>query len=60
MGFPDRKKSKQTTEKKCARCGRRIRRYEKYAVIDGKPYCEKCAQAKKDWDFLEFLAMIED
>ncbi len=60
MGFVYQNKTKQAPEKKCGRCGKRIRRYEKYAVIDGKPYCEKCAQAKKDWEFLEFLAMIED
>ena len=60
MGLLDRNKADRTQEKKCRRCGRRIRKYEKYAVIDGKPYCEKCTQAKKDWEFLEFLAMIED
>ena len=60
MGFLDGKQTKQTQEKKCRRCGKRIRKYEKHAVIDGKIYCEKCSQAKFDWDFLEFLAMIED
>ena len=32
----------------------------RHEMIDGKMYCRKCAQAKKDWDFFEWLAMVED
>ena len=45
---------------KCAKCGRRIRKGQKYCVIDRKPYCEKCAKAKKDREFLTMMAMIDD
>ena len=49
-----------TKEGKCCRCGRRIRPKDAFEMIDGKLYCPKCAHAKRDWDFLSFLAMVED
>ena len=45
---------------KCVKCGRRIRKGQKYCVIDRKLYCEKCAKAKRDWEFLTMMAMIDD
>ena len=45
---------------RCDACGRKIRPDEKYLYADGELYCERCARAKKDWEFLEFMAIIED
>ena len=44
---------------KCCRCGKKIKGSE-FAYIDGKVYCVKCYQAKRDWDFLAFHALIDD
>ena len=42
----------------CDRCRKTIRQGEKYEVIHKKTYCHKCAQAVRDWEFLEWLAMV--
>ena len=60
MGLFGNDKKQKKKEVKCCRCGKKIRKYEKYAVIEREVYCERCAEAKKDWDFLEFLAIMED
>ena len=44
----------------CDRCGKTIRQGEKYEVIQNKTYCHKCVQAVRDWEFLEWLAMVEE
>ena len=44
---------------KCCRCGKKIKGQE-FAYIEGKIYCAKCYQAKREWDFLEFHALIDD
>ena len=44
---------------KCYRCGKKIKGQE-FAYIEGKIYCAKCYQAKREWDFLEFHALIDD
>ena len=45
---------------RCDRCGKRIRRGQPFVYIKGKLYCERCAEAKRDWDFLAFHALIDD
>ena len=45
---------------RCDRCGKKIRNREKFLYADGKLYCESCARAKKDWEFLEMMALFED
>ena len=42
------------------RCGRRIRENAKFAYIDGKVYCQRCAEAKRDWDLLEMMMILDD
>ncbi len=49
-----------TKDARCDACGKKIRPEEKFLYTDGKLYCERCARAKKDWEFLELMAMIED
>ncbi|MBQ3272714.1 MAG: hypothetical protein IJH44_05625 [Solobacterium sp.] len=44
----------------CGKCRKTIRQGEKYEVIHKKNYCHKCAQGVKDWEFLEWLAMVEE
>ncbi len=45
---------------KCSRCGRKIKENAKFAYIDGKLLCEKCARAKRDWDLLEMMMILDD
>ena len=45
---------------KCCRCGRTLKQHDSFTVLDRKLYCRKCAQAKRDWDFLEWHALIDD
>ena len=44
----------------CSECRRIIKPKEKYTVIKNKIYCAKCAQKKKDWDFMLFMDLMED
>ena len=43
----------------CCRCGKKIRGTE-FVYIDGKVYCRKCYQEKRDWEFLEFHALFDE
>ena len=45
---------------RCCRCGKKIKKGSEFMYIDGKLYCEKCGKAKRDWDFLEMMALFED
>ncbi len=45
---------------KCCRCGKKLKQNDSFTVLDRKLYCQKCAQAKRDWDFLEWHALIDD
>ena len=45
---------------RCCRCGKKIKKGSEFMYIDGKLYCEKCGMAKRDWDFLEMMALFED
>ena len=45
---------------RCSKCRKRVKNTEKYEVIAGKLYCHKCAQKKRDWQFIEFMALIDD
>jgi len=54
------KKNPLFSDAKCCRCGKRIHDQKKLTVLDGKVYCEKCARAKRDWDFLALAALLED
>ena len=45
---------------RCDRCGKKIRKNEEFVYIKGELLCEKCARAKRDWDFLEMMALFED
>ena len=44
----------------CYRCGKRIKERDQFTVIDGKLYCRKCSEAKRDWDFLALHALLDD
>lgn len=45
---------------RCCRCRKRIRRGEKYYVLHGELYCEKCGRRKKTDDEIAFAIMMED
>ena len=45
---------------KCDRCGKKLKESESFLYLDGTLYCEKCGRAKRDWEFLELMAMLED
>ncbi len=45
---------------KCSRCGRKIRPGTDFAYIEKKLYCGKCAKAKKEWDFLLLMSLLDD
>ncbi len=45
---------------KCCRCGRKIKEGQRFMYIDCKLYCEKCGNAKKDWDLLELMMILDD
>ncbi len=45
---------------KCSRCRKKIRKGEKFSYIGGKLYCRKCTEAKKDWDILEMMMILDD
>lgn len=50
-------KKTKTPDKKliCSECRRVIKPNSKYTVIKNRIYCAKCAQMKKDWDFMLFI-----
>ena len=35
---------------RCDKCGRRIRKGDKFLYMDDKLYCRRCGEAKRDWD----------
>ena len=45
---------------KCCRCGKKIKEGQEFMYMDGKLYCPSCGKAKRDWDFLEMMALFED
>ena len=45
---------------KCSRCGRKIRENTAFAYLDGELLCERCAGAKRDWDLLEMMMILDD
>jgi len=47
-------------ETTCCRCGKKLKKGTKAIRIDQNVYCLSCGNAKLDWDFLEFHAMIDD
>ena len=40
--------------------GKKIKAEQEFVYIEKKIYCPKCFQAKRDWDFLAFHALIDD
>lgn len=46
--------------RKCSKCGKLIKDSSKAVMIHGKPYCRKCAERKKEDDFLTFLMIMDD
>ena len=64
MGLFSKKKESQKVVlpegSKCCRCGRKIKEGQEFVYIEKKIYCVKCYQAKRDWDFLAFHALIDD
>ena len=61
--FGIKKKKPQITlsdDARCEKCGRRIRRGDKFFYIDDKLYCRRCGEAKRDWDAFENGVWFED
>ena len=59
-GDRDRAPKLERKNTKCFQCRRTITPHSNYSVINGKPYCEKCAKKKKDWDFLFLMDLLDD
>lgn len=45
---------------KCSKCGKLIKDSSKAVKLQGKLYCKKCAERKKEDDFLTFLMIMDD
>ena len=46
---------------KCSRCGRKIKENAAdFMYVDGKLYCKKCAEAKRDWNLLFLMEVLDD
>lgn len=45
---------------RCSKCRRKLKKGMEFAYIDGKLYCQKCARAKRDWDLLEMMMILDD
>ena len=45
---------------RCCKCHKRIRRDDRFTVLDGRLYCEKCGKRKRDLDAIEFALIMED
>lgn len=56
----DKKSTALNKNTKCFQCRRTITPHSNYSIINGKPYCERCKQKKKDWDFMFFMDLIDD
>ena len=56
----DKKRLELNKNIKCSQCRRTITPHSNYSVINGKPYCEKCAKKKKDWDFMFLMDLLDD
>lgn len=49
-----------SSDARCSQCRRRIRKGERYCVLDGRLYCEKCGRKKREWEAIEFALIMED
>ena len=45
---------------KCSRCGRKIKENTDFMYVEGKLYCQRCAEAKRDWNLLFLMEVLDD